>query len=555
MENWQRFNCRKCGHVNAIDLSSKLKIHPCLRCGTLFNKVPAELSHVLLNPTTPTSTEKTISETPSVARSERGNGLVLFFLILLISALGIIVGEVSKNSRDSSKIQVATTTKAAPPKIVAPAPTPAPIRVSERPAYGRKKSELETNVSTFTDSILSNPDNPGPYMGRARTYEELGRKEEAAADYQKVLALGTVKQETFDLALFRLRQLLPAEEYRKVAAKASDWVETDEPAPGCPERLPTYRGASAVCTRLLEASSCNSKNSLCEWNTTAKCTPRIGAYVPAPELSPDAAARLGIRHYDYLDATAVSVSDGRSKTDILFADAAANREKGQFNKAIADYSKILQSEANAPYVLFERALTYEMKGDKPSAVRDYCKMLVLRPSRAQRTVARERLAQLTGQGTVTNVVVRGETGNAYPSYIQPLVPPRTSTIESGRGRNKIAPLSIESEPGQNYLIMLVNVANERDRSTIYVKGGEKYSTKMAPGTYVIRSASGTVWYGKKYYFGTSTRFIRLRSKDGNQQTFAFRQEGNMVYGMTLSLKKVAHGNMEEETISREEFER
>jgi hypothetical protein len=41
--------------------------------------------------------------------------------------------------------------------------------------------------------------------------------------------------------------------------------------------------------------------------------------------------------------------------------------------------------------------------------------------------------------------------------------------------------------------------------------------------------------------------------EGRQANFIFYREGNMVHGKKLSLKKVAEGNMEEESISRDEF--
>lgn len=133
----------------------------------------------------------------------------------------------------------------------------------------------------------------------------------------------------------------------------------------------------------------------------------------------------------------------------------------------------------------------------------------------------------------------------------------TSTLQKSRRRNAIAPLKIETEGGANYLIKLVNVADAKDQILIYVKGGEAYSTKVPLGSYRVRGASGHSWYGRNDLFGPDTRFFRLKDKRGEAvdeaKAFHFRQKGNVIYGLTLSLKKAVEGNMEQETIRRDEF--
>jgi hypothetical protein len=132
--------------------------------------------------------------------------------------------------------------------------------------------------------------------------------------------------------------------------------------------------------------------------------------------------------------------------------------------------------------------------------------------------------------------------------------PPTSTIAKSRRKNAIAPLTIGSEAGTNYLVKLVNVADEKDQIMIFVKGGESYSTKVPLGSYRIRAASGSTWYGRNDLFGPETQFFRLRSKkDDESSVFKFTQQSNKILGMTISFKKVFQGNMEQEKISRIEF--
>jgi hypothetical protein len=144
---------------------------------------------------------------------------------------------------------------------------------------------------------------------------------------------------------------------------------------------------------------------------------------------------------------------------------------------------------------------------------------------------------------------------AASSNLQPVPPPPTSTLDFGQKRRAIAPLSIETEAGTNYLLKFIDVANSRDQKLIFVRGGERYATKMPLGSYYIRAASGTTWYGKKDFFGPFTSFFRFKNIDGSQQVFAFTQRGNTINGLTIIMKTVVQGNLQQESISRDEFEK
>jgi hypothetical protein len=126
-------------------------------------------------------------------------------------------------------------------------------------------------------------------------------------------------------------------------------------------------------------------------------------------------------------------------------------------------------------------------------------------------------------------------------------------LEFGRNRRAIAPL--ETEAGTNYLLKFINAANSGDHKLIFVRGGERYETKMSLGSYYIRAASGSIWYGKKDLFGPSTSFFRFNNLDGTQQLVVFSQQGNTLRGQTIIMKTVAQGNMQQEPISRNEFEK
>ena len=150
-----------------------------------------------------------------------------------------------------------------------------------------------------------------------------------------------------------------------------------------------------------------------------------------------------------------------------------------------------------------------------------------------------------------------------PSAASPSAPglteeraPSTGPIERSLRKNAIAQFRIETEVGANYLIKLVSVANAKDQIWIFVRGGETYATKVPLGRYQLRAATGATWYGRKDLFGPSTGFFRMKAKGAGSDAniLNFYSQGRTIYGMTISLKKVVDGNMEQEAMTRGDFD-
>ncbi len=97
---------------------------------------------------------------------------------------------------------------------------------------------------------------------------------------------------------------------------------------------------------------------------------------------------------------------------------------------------------------------------------------------------------------------------------------------------------IETPPGQDYLLKLVNVQN-KDEMVIYVSRESSYVTKVPFGTYRIHGAVGQTWYGEKHRFGpdTTTHF-RLVKKDGKSDQFTFNQAEGKAHGYTIQLVRL-----------------
>jgi hypothetical protein len=339
----------------------------------------------------------------------------------------------------------------------------------------------------------------------------------------------------------------PSSKVAQPTNKASG-IELILPAPGCPEKVPTYESVSAMC-KGLEEKACSS-NTLCSWSKgstatsgkqyPAQCYPAHGTYVPIAD--PAEVARLGLVPPPDPGVFTTVQADRYVSKGNTFADT------GQFGKAIVEYTKALKDLPDDVPALAARALAYEKKGEKTHAIADYCKLIVATSSYHYRKSAVEAVARLTQQRTAGSLTEsRVPTGSETKIASQS---PPTSMLEKSHRKNAIASLIIETEPGADYLIKLVNAANEKDQIVIYVKGGETYSTKVPLGGYRIRAATGETWYGRNDLFGPDTHFFRLR---GESPVFYFRQAGRTIHGMKLRLGKVIGGNMEEEKISRSEF--
>jgi hypothetical protein len=142
---------------------------------------------------------------------------------------------------------------------------------------------------------------------------------------------------------------------------------------------------------------------------------------------------------------------------------------------------------------------------------------------------------------------------------KPAIPlPPTGDIGNRYRRNAIAPLIIQTKSGSNFLVKLVNVTNSKDQIWVFVRGGEPYSTKVPIGKYALRVASGYAWYGREELFGPDTRFFRLRGKKGaavdESLVLEFKKERNRIVGHTLSFEGSVDGNMEQEGMTRSEFD-
>jgi hypothetical protein len=112
-----------------------------------------------------------------------------------------------------------------------------------------------------------------------------------------------------------------------------------------------------------------------------------------------------------------------------------------------------------------------------------------------------------------------------------------------------APLRVETPPGENYFVKLVEAG---DRKTpvlsFFIFGGSSFQTDVPLGTYILRYAIGTDWYGPEYLFGVcKTSFFEAKAD------LAFTQSGRHLSGHRVELIKQVGGNLDTAGVEESEF--
>lgn len=125
--------------------------------------------------------------------------------------------------------------------------------------------------------------------------------------------------------------------------------------------------------------------------------------------------------------------------------------------------------------------------------------------------------------------------------------PYNGEIRRFTNKSDIAPFEINSDYGSNYFVKLEDSRTGKAVINIFVRGGETVKTEVPLGSYIMKYASGNIWYGYKYLFGKQT--IYSKSDD----IFRFEIVGNQVNGYTVTLYKVIDGNLRTYEISPEQF--
>ncbi|MGH7965407.1 MAG: hypothetical protein ACRERD_26955 [Candidatus Binatia bacterium] len=135
-----------------------------------------------------------------------------------------------------------------------------------------------------------------------------------------------------------------------------------------------------------------------------------------------------------------------------------------------------------------------------------------------------------------------------PRFTEPEQPlPYNGEVRRFTRHIAIAPFEIKSAAGSHYLVKLKDTHSGATILTVFVHGGSTVQIDVPLGNYLVEYAAGTKWYGYKHRFGPETVYNRA------DKSFRFEDHGYQVTGYTITLYRVAHGNLQTYAIRPEDF--
>lgn len=131
--------------------------------------------------------------------------------------------------------------------------------------------------------------------------------------------------------------------------------------------------------------------------------------------------------------------------------------------------------------------------------------------------------------------------------LKPQTLPRNGLLRNYTGRSVIATFRITNETPKHYYIKMYNSGNNRLAVTVFVRANSTTEFKVPLGSYVVKSAEGTSWYGFNDLFGNETSY------ETEEQVFDFYKDGNYVVGKEYQIQKTPYGNLNSREITANEF--
>jgi hypothetical protein len=98
-------------------------------------------------------------------------------------------------------------------------------------------------------------------------------------------------------------------------------------------------------------------------------------------------------------------------------------------------------------------------------------------------------------------------------------------------------MTIRTEAGANYYLVLRNRQTGVKSATIFIRGGNTFSGGMALGEYELAYTSGDTWYGNRLFFGPESGVSKADS------AMKFYAASGGLSGVELTLYGVIGGNM------------
>ena len=128
--------------------------------------------------------------------------------------------------------------------------------------------------------------------------------------------------------------------------------------------------------------------------------------------------------------------------------------------------------------------------------------------------------------------------------------PANGKVISGNCRGGYCQLIVKSGDTDVY-VKLQNVNDPSKTLVFYVRKNEQAKINIKNGTYTFKYATGDTWYGTEELFGENTVY----SQADTTLSFSTSMDGRYIYYQTrtITLYKVAGGNMSTKTIGKNDF--
>lgn len=132
------------------------------------------------------------------------------------------------------------------------------------------------------------------------------------------------------------------------------------------------------------------------------------------------------------------------------------------------------------------------------------------------------------------------------SQFTPLPYPENGTILADSGLSRVAPLEIKTAEGLAYYVKLCDMSGNEVLG-FFVGPNTSVEVSAPLGTYELRYACGTAWYGTTPKFGESTQYYKIDT------LLDFTDDGTYYNGHTITMYSVPGGNLNTESIDPEDF--
>lgn len=114
-------------------------------------------------------------------------------------------------------------------------------------------------------------------------------------------------------------------------------------------------------------------------------------------------------------------------------------------------------------------------------------------------------------------------------------------------RGFMAPFKVSAPSGASYAIRMVDARSGEELLTFFVRAGESHELPVPLGSYKVKMASGSKWYGLAVRFGPDTQYSELPGLT------SFTVDGDQLSGHEVQLSRVRNGNLRPVKISPDAF--